>query len=157
MFTLLVVRKWHHNWKEDGWQRSHGHNTSSINKTVYLEFTLSSFSGNGAVCPPLPTLGSLAGHSIPWTAPLLVDKTVLDPCCWLWSSSTDMSSTEYRNVQYRVQKCRICSVPSCPDTNLPPTHTHNLPLTFPSSSYIFVHCDINSIFALTNLINSTRI
>ena len=56
-------------------------------KQSTLSLPLSSFSGNGAVCPPLPTLWSLACHSLPWTAPLLVDKTVLDPCCWLWSSS----------------------------------------------------------------------
>ena len=31
-------------------------------------------------------------------------------------SSTEMSITEYRDVQYRVPRCRICSVPRCPDT-----------------------------------------
>ena len=31
------------------------------------------------------------------------------------SFSTDMSSTKYQNVQYRVPQCRICSVPSCPN------------------------------------------
>ena len=34
------------------------------------------------------------------------------------SFSTDMSSTEYRNVQYRVPKWRICSVPRCAGTEL---------------------------------------
>ena len=28
-----------------------------------------------------------------------------------------MSSIEYRDVQYRVPRCRICSVPRCPDTD----------------------------------------
>ena len=30
-----------------------------------------------------------------------------------------MSNTEYRDVQYRVPRCRICSVPRCPDTMNP--------------------------------------
>ena len=30
--------------------------------------------------------------------------------------STEISITEYRDVQYRVPRCRICSVPRCPDT-----------------------------------------
>ena len=31
--------------------------------------------------------------------------------------STEIFSTEYRDVQYRVPRCRICSVPRCPDTD----------------------------------------
>ena len=30
---------------------------------------------------------------------------------------TEISSTEYRDVQYRVPRCRICSVPRCHDTD----------------------------------------
>ena len=32
--------------------------------------------------------------------------------------STKISSTGDRDVQYRVPRCRICSVPRCPDTEI---------------------------------------
>ena len=39
-----------------------------------------------------------------------------------------MSSTEYRNVQYRVPKCGICSVPRCPGTELSLYHLGHGPV-----------------------------
>jgi hypothetical protein len=40
--------------------------------------------------------------------------------------NTEISSTEYRDVQYQVPRCRICSVPRCPGPEMSWYHTISL-------------------------------